>query len=71
MKREAVDSSGIQTVGYDSLKKILEVEFINNSVYRYHHVPELVYYQLMHAVSIGTFFNEKIRDAGYDFEKLK
>jgi hypothetical protein len=71
MKRVAVDSSGIQTVGYDPGKKILEVEFINDHVYRYQNVPELLYFRLMKASSIGAFFNKKIRDAGYPFEKIK
>ena len=71
MKRSAVDSSGIQTIGYDPVKKILEVEFINDSVYRYLNVPEVMYLGLMKASSKGAFFNKKIRDAGFDFKKIK
>jgi hypothetical protein len=70
MKRIAVDSSGIQTIGYDASGEVLEVEFINDHVYRYHHVPELLYLRLMKASSIGAFFNKKIRDGGYSFEKI-
>jgi lysyl-tRNA synthetase class 2 len=71
MKRIAVDSSGIQTIGYDQVKKILEVEFINDHVYRYRDVPEMLYVRLMKAPSKGAFFNKKIRDAGYPFEQIK
>jgi hypothetical protein len=71
MKRVAVHSSGIQTIGYDPVKKILEVEFVNDHVYRYREVPELLYLRLLNASSIGAFFNEKIRDSGYFFEKIK
>jgi hypothetical protein len=71
MKRTHVDSSGIQTVGYDPIKKILEVEFVGDHVYRYLNVPEMLYIQLMKANSKGIFFNAKIRDAGFEFEKLK
>jgi hypothetical protein len=71
MKRVAVDSSGIQTIGYDESKKILEVEFVNNHVYRYQGVPELLYLRLMKAPSKGAFFNKKIRDAGFPFEQIK
>jgi hypothetical protein len=71
MKRIAVDSSGIVTIGYDRAKNILEVEFINEHVYRYKNVPELLYLRLMRAPSKGIFFNEKIRDAGFPFEKIK
>jgi hypothetical protein len=71
MKRTSVDSSGIQTIGYDPVGKVLEVEFINDSVYRYLNVPETKYIQLMNASSKGNFFNTKIRDAGYDFKKIR
>jgi len=66
MKRKHVDSSGIQTVGYDPVKKILEVEFVGNHVYRYLNVPEVLYMRLMRAASKGNFFNTKIRDAGFE-----
>lgn len=71
MKRVAVDSSGIQTVGYDPAKKILEVEFINDHVYRYSGIPEMLYLRLMNASSKGAFFNKKIRDAGFPFEQIR
>jgi hypothetical protein len=71
MKRIAIDSSGIVTIGYDQAKNILEVEFINAHVYRYNNVPELLYLRLMRASSKGAFFNKKIRDAGFPFEKIK
>jgi hypothetical protein len=71
MKRVSVDSSGIQSVGFDPVKRVLEVEFINDHVYRYQGVPEVLYLRLMKASSKGAFFNKKIRDAGYPFEQIK
>ena len=40
----------------------LEIEFVSGNVYRYLDVPEDLYRELMRAQSIGTFFNERIRD---------
>ncbi len=70
MKREYVQSSSIQAIGYDPVKKILEVEFVGHHVYRYLNVPEILYMRLMKAVSKGNFFNTKIRDAGFEFEEI-
>ena len=39
MKRVAVDSSSIASVGYDSKAYVLEIEFRNGGVYRYLDVP--------------------------------
>ena len=40
MEREYVDSSMIRSIGYDSYLCILEVEFNNDAVWRYHYLPE-------------------------------
>ena len=61
MKRQEVDSSNIDAVGYDETTQTLEIEF-RNGVYQYEDVPEDVYEDLMGADSIGSFFHECIRD---------
>ena len=61
MKRQEVDSSNIDAVGYDETTQTLEIEF-RNGVYQYEDVPEDVYEDLMGADSIGGFFHECIRD---------
>jgi hypothetical protein len=62
MRRQAVSSSTIASIGYDREEYLLEIEFVNESVYRYRLVPESVYRDLMGAPSQGRFFNQKIRD---------
>jgi 3-hydroxyisobutyrate dehydrogenase-like beta-hydroxyacid dehydrogenase len=59
--RQAVVSSIIRSIGYPD--RTLEIEFVSGSVYRYLGVPEHLYRQLLRAQSIGTFFNERIRDS--------
>jgi hypothetical protein len=60
MKRDAVVSSAVRSVGYQD--GTLEIEFVSGRVYQYFDVPERLYQELMRATSIGTFFNERIRD---------
>ncbi len=67
MKREAVSSSTMASVGYAG--GTLEIEFENGHVYRYLGVPEAVHAELVRAESKGQFFNAKIRNA-YRFERV-
>ncbi len=62
MIRKTVVSSNIQSVGYDSSKQVLEIEFKGSGVYRYYDVPEEEYSGLLDADSIGKYFYGNIRD---------
>ena len=69
MNRISVESSNIESIGYDSNSKILEIEFNNYSIYRYYEVAEDVYDELMAAPSKGKYLIAKIRDR-YRYEKI-
>ena len=69
MDRTPVVSSNIESIGYDSNSKILEVEFTNMSVYRYYEVPEDVYEELMAAESKGSYLHQKIKGV-YRYEQV-
>lgn len=59
-----VDSASIDAVGYDAAAQELHVRFLESGeTYVYAAVPELVWRQLLHAESKGTFVNQRIRDA--------
>lgn len=60
MRRVPVESSCIDSVGYDN--EVLEVCFKNGGIYRYFEVPAKLYRQLLAAESKGRFFNAHIRD---------
>jgi hypothetical protein len=63
MKRQPVHSSAIRSVGYDTGKQVLEVEFVETGhVYRYTGVPPRVYKALMKAASIGKYYNQYVKD---------
>lgn len=61
MERHQVDSSVIIAVGYDEGASILEVVFRTGRTYHYFRVPPKAYDALIHAKSIGGYFNREIR----------
>jgi KTSC domain len=69
MRRRAVSSSAISSVGYDRKEQVLELEFSSGGVYDYYEVPPEVYAELMAAESKGRFIAEQIRGQ-YRSEKL-
>ena len=67
--RDAVQSSTITSVGYDTDTQTLEIEFKRGGVYQYMEVPKDVYEEFISEGSMGQFFNTFIRDY-YTSEKL-
>ena len=70
MNREPVQSSNLASVGYDISTSVLEVEFLNGSVYQYYGVPAQVHEGLMNAGSKGSYFYQNIRNGGYPFSRV-
>lgn len=62
MRRTAVDSTTMKSVGYDSRSRVLEIEFNSGSVYQYLEVPARVFQQLLSAESKGRYFNDEVRE---------
>ena len=62
MRRTAVESTTMRSVGYDSGEQVLEIEFTSGVVYQYLEVPAAVFEELMNAESKGRYFNQEIRD---------
>lgn len=69
MEREPVASSTLKSVGYDSDRKRLEIEFRSLAVYAYSGVPSWAYEGLVIARSKGRYFEARIRDR-YAFERV-
>lgn len=60
MNRTEVQSSNIKSIGYEN--GILEIEFLNGSVYQYFDVPQNIYDELMAATaSHGTYLSQNIK----------
>ena len=67
MRRQAVESSAVVSIGYDAEQRILEIEYTGGRVYRYPGVPPEEYEALMGAESIGTFVNKEVRAKYLDY----
>lgn len=61
MERLKVDSSNLNSVGYDKESKSLDVEFKGGSVYRYFGVPSFLYDDMLVSTSKGSFFHKHIK----------
>lgn len=62
MKRIAVKSDDLKSVGYDLNSSVLEVEFHDKRVYQYSRVPLTEYQNLMSAFSKGSYFARYIKN---------
>lgn len=62
MKRQAVESTTIRSVGYNRANQVLELEFQSGAVYHYFDVPPSIHERLLKASSKGRYFNDEIRD---------
>lgn len=70
MKRKAVESSTMRSVGYETDDQVLEIEFDSGAVYQYSGVPANVYRRLLQAESKGRYFNDEIREI-YSYVQVK
>ena len=62
MERVPVQSTDLAIVGYEPKTGTLEVTFRRGGVYRYKNVPQEIYEAFMKAESLGTYFNQTIKD---------
>lgn len=71
MRRRAVNSSALQSIGYDAEKHILELEFRDNGeVWQYFNFKPAAYRKFVNAESLGNFFATRIKGK-YDEEKVE
>ena len=61
MKRNHVESSNIESIGYDSSSQTLEIEFLNGTIYQYFDVPQHIYDGLISADSHGKYLASNIK----------
>lgn len=61
MERVRVSSGHIDSIGYITESSILEVKFLDGSIYHYYGVGVDIFNSLMNAKSHGTFLNAYIK----------
>jgi len=69
LRRRPVESTSLDSIGYDSAEQKLEVEFKHGAVYEYLDVPAEVFEAFLAADSKGSFFNSDIKNS-YDFVRV-
>jgi lysyl-tRNA synthetase, class II len=60
MTRQMIISTGLKSVGYDAIARVLEVEFKSGPISRYFDVPPSVYEALKSAPSKTQYFNDNV-----------
>ena len=61
IKREAVESTAIGSIGYSKRLHALEIEFRYGAIYRYLDVEPSIHRDLMNAKSKARFYDDNIR----------
>lgn len=61
MEFTQLQSTNLQSAGYDPETQVLQVNFVKGYGYRYLNVPEMVFQNLISAESAGRFFNANIQ----------
>jgi hypothetical protein len=72
MRRVAVDSTSIASIGYEPQRRELEIEFRESrDVYRYFEVPVDDFDEFLAAKSKGTYLNHVFKTRGYFYTVVK
>lgn len=71
MKYVSVSSSNIRAVGYDPNTLTLGVQFLTGTEYQYNDVPQHVYDGFFQAGSVGRYFNQHVKTAGYPYTRIR
>lgn len=66
-----VDSSNIAAIGYSDALRILQVDFLTGSRYRYFDVPSQVFQGFLVAPSKGQYLNQVVKADGFDYSQVR
>lgn len=69
IRREAVESASIASIGFHAGLRVLEIEFRGGALYRYFAVPPSIFEGLQKAESKGRYFSRSIRGR-FEFQRL-
>jgi hypothetical protein len=67
VRRRLVNSSSVRSVGWSD--GMLELEYVNGSIYQYDDVPQTTFAALLAAPSIGAYVNTHIKPY-YDYREI-
>ena len=69
MQYTAVASSSIAAVGYDPASGVLAIRFHDGAEYHYFAVPKRLFDGLQVAPSVGGYYHENVRNAGFRYKR--
>ena len=69
IRREAVESRSIASIGFHTELRVLEIEFRSGALYRYFAVPRSIFEGIRQAESKGRYFSQSIRGR-FEFHRL-
>ncbi|OSN02479.1 KTSC domain-containing protein [Lonsdalea populi] len=70
MQRKRLSSADLFAVGYDAETSILEIEFLNGSLYQYQGVARMIYEELLASSSKGSYYSRYIKNS-FPYQKLQ
>jgi hypothetical protein len=70
MEMTPVESSNVESVGYDADSEELHVQFKGGGLYRYEGVPQETHTDMMGSDSIGKFIDQSVKGQ-FPFTKLE
>lgn len=65
-----VNSSNVESIGYDETTQTLFVKFLNSYVYIYKGVPSMEFEGLKCAPSVGSYLHRNIKNL-YPYERIE
>lgn len=65
-----VQSSNVESVGYDAQSEIAYVRFLNGSLYIYKGVPQWAFDGLLNAPSVGSYLHRNYKNM-YPYERIE
>jgi KTSC domain len=68
---QRVNSSSLEAVGYDPATATLGIRFHNGREYQFRSVTQEEHGRLLAANSLGQYFAHQIRNAGYDYCRVR
>jgi KTSC domain len=70
MNYVSVSSSNIAAVAYEPETSTLGIRFHHGGEYHYLGVPEEIFVGLQSASSVGSYFDQYVKKAGYSYSKV-
>lgn len=66
----SVESSNVDSVGYDAAKRVVYIRFKDNALYAYYDVPNNIFDELLKSNSVGAYLHKNIKGK-FKYEQIE